>query len=1104
MSQVKLLRIVVASPDDVLPERDALARVFEELNGGVAKDRALRLELARWETDAYPGFHVEGPQGLIDTILRIEDCDVLIGIFWKRFGTPTHDAGSGTEHEFRKAHQAWKDKRHPQIMMYFNQRPATPSSKDEIDQWGRVLDFQHSFPKEGLWWAYKGKAQFERLVRQHLTHFLQAEHPANSLPGAGSARAETGPRSSIQNQGSGAVATGGGVAAGQGGIAIKGDVHGNITIVEPRHEAAVKGLREAYLNWLIEQVQAVPLAGVDPKNVSEESRRDLELAAVYTGLMTQTAAPRKPALRGEDVELWNLSVVEVLNREKRLALLGDPGSGKSTFVNFVALCLAGELLGRADANLAALRSPLPQDEHEARLSRGRKRQNADPQPWDHGSLLPVRVILRDFVARALTPALQSEVTGDTLWKFIVSELPEALRDFGEPLRKELLDQGGLLLLDGLDEVPEAEQRREQVKTAVEGLAATFPKLRLLVTSRTYAYQKQDWKLRRFAEAVLSPFERAQIQSFVERWYAHVGPMRGLKPEDAQGKAAALNQAIGGNPRLHELATRPLLLTLMASLHAWRGGTLPDRREQLYADAVELLLEQWESRKLRKKPDGSVETAEPSISEWLRVDRSIVRRVLNRLAYEAHRDQPELVGTADVTETRLIEELTKIGQDPDNRPARLVEYLRDRAGLLEPRGHGVYAFPHRTFQEYLAACHLTDDGFPDHLAELALKEPNRWREVTLLAAAKAGRGTAAAIWTLAETLCEKPMPSAKEAAERGYWGALLAAQALVENQCLAQVAPRNREKLERIRQWLVRTLEDGALLPVDRAQAGDALATLGDSRFQADAWFLPDEPLLGFVEVEAGDFLMGSDRKKDGDAFDHEIPQHTLNLPSYYISKYLVTVGQYQAFVSESGHKPEDADSLKGLFNHPVVNITWYEALKYCHWLTERLQGWKRTPEPLAELIRKQGWQVMLPSEAEWEKAARGSDGRIYPWEGEFKSDRSNSVESGIGRTTAVGSFPSGASPWRCLDMAGNVWEWTRSLWGKDVSQPEFRYPYTDERERRENLKASRDVRRVLRGGSFFNYRQDVRCAYRDWGSPDLRGNDIGFRVVVLPSSYSGL
>src|SRR5215510_8771826 len=100
MSQVQILRIVVASPGDVQAERNALATVVEELNHGIA--RALRSACTSpGEADAYPGFHLEGPQGLIDPILRIETCDILIGIFWKRFGTPVIDAQSGTEHEFR-------------------------------------------------------------------------------------------------------------------------------------------------------------------------------------------------------------------------------------------------------------------------------------------------------------------------------------------------------------------------------------------------------------------------------------------------------------------------------------------------------------------------------------------------------------------------------------------------------------------------------------------------------------------------------------------------------------------------------------------------------------------------------------------------------------------------------------------------------------------------------------------------------------------------------------------------------------------------------------------------------------------------------------------
>jgi hypothetical protein len=343
------MRIVVASPGDVQPERDALVQVVEELNNGVARDRELRLELARWETDAYPGFHPEGPQGLIDSILNIEDCDVLIGIFWKRFGTPTLDAGSGTEHEFHKAYEAWKkSKRRPQIMMYFNQRPATPKSKVEAEQWGKVLEFQERFPKEGLWSSYKGKAQFERLVRQHLTHFLQEEHPAGSSNRSGGNKMESALAATI----------------------------GSVTIGETQRASAARGLREAYLSWLIEQVRAVPLAGVDPKSVSEESRRDLELAAVYTGLMTGLTEEPKKRQAGLERELRHVSAVEALNREKRLALLGDPGSGKSTFVNFVALCLASESLGRSEANLAVLRAPVP----PGRAGRVRKRKAAALEP----------------------------------------------------------------------------------------------------------------------------------------------------------------------------------------------------------------------------------------------------------------------------------------------------------------------------------------------------------------------------------------------------------------------------------------------------------------------------------------------------------------------------------------------------------------------------------------------------------------------------------------------------------------------------------------------------------------------------------------------------
>jgi hypothetical protein len=631
----------------------------------------------------------------------------------------------------------------------------------------------------------------------------------------------------------------------------------------------------------------------------------------------------------------------VLNAHARLALLGDPGSGKSTFVNFVALCMAGELLGHPGANLSVLCTPVPAEE-----ARAQRHNDAPLQPWQHGALLPMRVILREFVARGLSPPGQSATArNDTLWQFIVAELPAALHDFAQPLRDTLLNAGGLLLLDGLDEVPDADQRRAHVKAAVEQFAATFSKVRILVTSRIYAYQRQDWKLRRFAEAVLAPFATAQIQHFVQRWYAYVGPLRGLSAAHAQGSAAQLTEIIRRNPRLYELATRPLLLTLMAWLHAWRGGSLPEQREELYADAVDLLLRQWEDQKVIRQPDGTYAVLQPSLREWLQVDQQAMRQALNQLAFEAHHDQPTVVGTADIAEGKLVMALMRLSQNPEVRPALLIEYLRDRAGVLEPHGVGVYTFPHRTFQEYLAACHLTDFGFEDELPRLLRAEPNRWREVTLLAGAKATRGLASAAWTLADALCFTEPPAQRLAQDAGYWGALLAAQVLVENRSLERIAEHRRGKVEHIRTWLVRTLEHNALPPVERAQAGQALGAIGDPRFHGkDLWYLPNDTMLGFIEIPAGPFTMGS---APNEGFDDERPQHDVSLPCYFIARYPVTVAQFQVFVDNTGYVWEHKNNPQGQGNHPVVAVSWYDALAYCEWLTAKLLA---TSWPLAKSL----------------------------------------------------------------------------------------------------------------------------------------------------------
>ena len=290
--------------------------------------------------------------------------------------------------------------------------------------------------------------------------------------------------------------------------------------------------------------------------------------------------------------------------------------------------------------------------------------------------------------------------------------------------------------------------------------------------------------------------------------------------------------------------------------------------------------------------------------------------------------------------------------------------------------------------------------------------------------------------------------------------------------------------------------------------GDILARLGDLRFDDEHWHLPADPLFGFIEIPAGPFMMGSDKQRDGQVFGDELPQHKVNLPAYYVARWPVTVAQFAAFVRASGHQPADPNCLKGIANHPVVRIRWREAMACCCWLNERLRKLAHErlakEKPLLESERR-FWKgladgslgVGLPSEAEWEKAARGDDGRIYPWGNVFDPNRANYLNTGLNTTSAVGCFTGSASPYGCEEMSGNVWEWTRSHFGD--------YPYPQEgpeRQARENLNAPDYVRRVLRGGAFANDARFVRCASRRAVSPVNRYDYYGFRVVVSPLVFS--
>ncbi len=329
---------------------------------------------------------------------------------------------------------------------------------------------------------------------------------------------------------------------------------------------------------------------------------------------------------------------------------------------------------------------------------------------------------------------------------------------------------------------------------------------------------------------------------------------------------------------------------------------------------------------------------------------------------------------------------------------------------------------------------------------------------------------------------------------------------MESAGLDKVSERNQSKVERVQAHLVRVMADGKLPAVERVAAGNTLAKLGDPRpgvgLREDG--LPD---IVWCEIPAGPFLMGSadeDRMASGD----EKPQHTYEIEQpYAISLYPVTNAQYTAFVKAGGYHEErywtdgaraevwregrvkawsDDEPREGpydygepfnLANHPVVGVTWYEAVAFSLWLTEQLRG-------KGELGSDQ--EIMLPTEPQWEKAARSDDGRIYPWGAEPDPERANCTDTGIGSTSAVGCFPGGASPYGIEDLSGNVWEWCRTKWEGDYKD----YKGDDD------LEGS--ARRVLRGGSFFDTDRNVRCAFRRRRYPRYPDWDAGFRLVASP------
>ncbi|MDP6536410.1 MAG: SUMF1/EgtB/PvdO family nonheme iron enzyme [Gammaproteobacteria bacterium] len=256
-------------------------------------------------------------------------------------------------------------------------------------------------------------------------------------------------------------------------------------------------------------------------------------------------------------------------------------------------------------------------------------------------------------------------------------------------------------------------------------------------------------------------------------------------------------------------------------------------------------------------------------------------------------------------------------------------------------------------------------------------------------------------------------------------------------------------------------------------------------FRPAAWHLPDDELLGFVEIPAGPFVMGSNPALDPMAYENERwsnlrRQGSVDLPAFYVSRYEVTRAQFALFTEDSRVNADDID-LAGAGDLPVTGITWPEALAYGRWLEQRLRESPQTPAEISAFLEG-GAHVTLPNEAEWEKAARGTDGRVFTWGPRLRNDLANFGGEAL---AAVGAIACSTCSYGLSDMAGNVWELTRS--------PSQDYPY-DPSGDATNL--PEDALYVMRGGSYADVINNVRTAVRGAADPGVRNGTIGFRLVI--------
>ncbi len=657
-------------------------------------------------------------------------------------------------------------------------------------------------------------------------------------------------------------------------------------------------------------------------------------------------------------------------------------------------------------------------------------------------LLPLRRV-EDF-RQSLAAALHSFYTSPNL------KLPVGFFE-------RTLESGRcLVLLDGLDEVASTDKRR-QAGEWIEDERVAHPGNLIAVTSRFAGYKGESRLPGHFLEVQVRDFSPEDVRRFVRNWYRQVETRQRSDTPQWREEARKLSDDLLGHleraGKVQELARNPLMLHIICLVHRTRG-TMPQRRSELYEECIQVLLQKWDEAK--------------GIEVYLTAAEA--RQVLRPLALWLHSKEGRTSAGVEEVKDVLRPHLQRVKREirqAEEQLDRILTSVRDRSGLFVGFDVERYGFHHLSFQEFLAAEEVVKQGQHSRLVDEFGSD--WWREPTLLAlglddprfqkaffaallrSERFPGHLEQALTCVREALAPEVAPFRealldRQLAHQARYQCVLLLRELGGPQALEalQVAAKDadRKVASAARQALVQ------LGAVEEAESIASSAASGESRIN---------PVDGseLIRIPAGKFIMGG--SQDGPGY----PPHEEHLEEYFIARHPVTNAQYRRFVEATGHREPSLWDEKRLNqpNQPVVGVSWNDALAYCRWAGLRLH-----------------------SEEQWEKAARGTDGRRWPWGNDSPTEKHCNFDSKVGAPTEVGSYPDGASPYGCHDMAGNVWEWCSTKWREYYSQ-----------EADDSLEGGNV--RVVRGGSFYKGAECVRCASRLRFVPHYINRDTGFRCA---------